>query len=141
MLDWFKEEKIYVEKAVDSYIKEQNKMPLGFMISKKTLRKNIEKVKKRATDKYRFDKLMRYRGEIETERKRIDEVVEKINKKFNDYLKSIEGTINANVKPFKLEANEYELNHSITADTEIVKIKCEPFQIAFLQEIIGDDKK
>lgn len=81
MLDWFKEEKIYVEKAVDSYIKEQNKMPLGFMISKKTLRKNIEKVKKRATDKYRFDKLMRYRGEIETERKRIDEVIEKIKKK------------------------------------------------------------
>lgn len=141
MLDWFKEEKIYVEKAVDSYIKEQNKMPLGFMISKKTLRKNIEKVKKRATDKYRFDKLMRYREEIETERKRIDEVIEKINKKFNDYLKSIEGNVNANVKPFKLEANEYEFNYSITADIEIVKIKCEPFQIAFLQEIIGDDKE
>jgi len=138
MLDWKEEEKQYIEKAVDSYLKEQNKMPLGFMISKKTLSKNIKKVKQRATDRYREDKLHRYRAEIEIERKRIDEAVEEINKRFNGYLKSIECNINANIKPFKLEANEYEFGCTPTADMEVITINCEPFKISFLQEKIGE---
>ena len=135
MLDWFEEEKQYVNKAVDNYLKEQSKMPLGFMISRKTLNKNIEKVKKEATDRYRFDKLMKYRGEIETERKRIDKVVEEINNKFNGYLNLVKNNVNKNIKPFKLEAKEYTNLETIGSTTlETITIQCEPFRIAFVQE-------
>lgn len=138
MIDWKEEEKQYIEKAVDSYLKEQSKMPLAFLMSKKTLNKNIEKVKERATDRYRVDKLNRYREEIEIERKRIDKTVELINNKFNDYVKSIKGEINTNVKPFKLETKEYDYASLEPASLEKIEISCEPFKIAFLQERIGE---
>lgn len=136
MLDWLEEEKQYVNKAVDNYLKEQSAMPLGFMISRKTLNNNIEEVKKEATDRYRFDKLMKYRGEIETERKRIDTVVEEINNKFNEYLNSVKNNVNKNIKPFKLDVKEYTNLDIIGSTTllETVTIQCEPFRIAFVQE-------
>ena len=142
MLDWIEEEKRYVNKAVDIYLEKQFKMPLGFMISKKTLNKNIEQVKKEATDKYRFDKLMKYRGEIEMERQRINKVVEGINNKFNEYLKSTKINIDKNVKPFKLEAKEYISLETIgCTPLETITIQCEPFRIAFIQEKVGDDNE
>ena len=135
MLDWFEEEKQYVDKAVDNYLKEQSKMPLGFMISRKTLNKNIEKIKKEATDRYRFDKLMKYRGEIEIERKRIDKIVEEINNKFDKYMSKQKHIISKNIKPFQMEAKPYD-NYSepTLSNLEVVTIQCEPFRIAFIQE-------
>ena len=137
MLNWVEEEKQYIDKKVDEYLEEQSKMPLGFMISQKTLCKNIKKIKKEATDKYRFEKLMKYRREIETERQRINKVIEDINNKFNEYLKTIKCNVDKNIKPFKLEAKEYKrLDIKEFVATEIVRISCEPFQIAFIQEKI-----
>lgn len=139
MIDWIEEEKQYVDRAVDNYLKEQSKMPLGFMISRKTLNKNIEKVKKEATDRYRFDKLMKYRGEIETERKRIDKVVEEINNKFNDYLESQKDMISKNIKPFKIEVKTYDNLKEVTLEQlEVVTIQCEPFKLSFIQEKVGE---
>mgnify|MGYP003297345793 CR=1 FL=1 len=139
MIDWIEEEKQYVNRAVDNYLKEQSKMPLGFMISRKTLNKNIEKVKKEATDRYRFDKLMKYRGEIEIERKRIDKVVEEINNKFNDYLESQKDIISKNIKPFKIIAKLYDNPKEVTLERlEVVTIQCEPFKLSFIQEKVGE---
>lgn len=138
MINWIEEEKQYVDRAVDNYLKEQSKMPLGFMISRKTLNKNIEKVKKEATDRYRFDKLMKYRGEIEIERKRIDKVVEEISNKFNDYLESQKGIISKNIKPFKIVAKPYDNPKEVTLEQlEVVTIQCEPFNLSFIQEKVG----
>lgn len=139
MIDWIKEEKQYIDRAVDDYLKEQSKMPLGFMISRKTLNKNIEKVKKEATDRYRFDKLMKYRGEVETERKRIDKVVEEINNKFNDYLERQNHIISKNIKPFKIEARPYDnYTEPTLSNLEVVTIQCEPLRLSFIQEKVGE---
>lgn len=139
MINWIEEEKQYVDRAVDNYLKEQSKMPLGFMISRKTLNKNIEKVKKEATDRYRFNKLMKYRGEIEEERKRIDKVVEEINNKFNDYLESQKDIISKNIKPFKIVAKPYDNPKEVTLEQlEVVTIQCEPFKLSFIQEKVGE---
>jgi len=135
MIDWIEEEKQYVDRAVDNHLKEQSKMPLGFMISRKTLNKNIEKVRKEATDRYRFNKLMKYRGEIETERKRIDKVVEEINNKFNDYLENQNHIISKNIKPFRVEAKPYNgYTEPTLSNLEVVTIQCEPFKLSFIQE-------
>lgn len=139
MLNWIEEEKQYVDKAVDNYLKEQSKMPLGFIISRKTLNKNIEKVKKEATDRYRFDKLMKYREEIEEERKRIDKVVEEINNKFNDYLESQKSIISKNINPFKIVVKPYDNPKEVTLEQlEVVTIQCEPLKLSFIQEKVGE---
>ena len=44
MLNWREEEKQYIDERIEEYYKEQAKMPLGFMISKKTNAKNIQKI-------------------------------------------------------------------------------------------------
>lgn len=139
MINWIEEEKQYVDRAVDNYLKEQSKTPLGFMISRKTLNKNIEKVKKEATDRYRFNKLMKYRDEVETERKRIDKVVEEINNKFNDYLENQKHIISKNIKPFKIEAKPYNgYTEPTLSSLEIVTIQCEPLRLSFIQEKVGE---
>lgn len=135
MLDWFEEEEQYVNKAIDNYLEKQSKMPLGFMISRKANNKNIEKVKKEAVDKYRFDKLMKYRGEIETERKRIDKVVEEINNAFESYMCKMNEEIGHKVRPFRLKVEEYNTFYDIPMkEMEIVRIYSEPFEIRFIQE-------
>lgn len=137
MLNWRIEEEQEIKQAIDKYYEEQSKMPLGFMISKKANDKNIRYVTKKAIERYRYRKLEEYQLEIEEERKRIDKVVEDINDKFNNYLKTIKGNINKEIKPFKIEVKEYNgLNPTNITPTEIVKISCEPFQIAFIQEKI-----
>ncbi len=138
MLDWIKEEKQYVDNAVDNYLKEQAKTPLGFMISRKTLNKNIEKVKKEATDRYRYEKLREYELEIIEERKRIDNLVNDINNKFEDYMYKLSNLISRNIKPFKMIVKEYDnLDVLSPMKLEKVDIQCEPFRLSFIQEKIS----
>lgn len=138
MLNWLEEEKQYVDKAVEHYLKEQSKMPLGFMMSRKTLNKNIEKVKKEATDRYRYEKLRKYELEIIEERKRIDNLVNDINNKFGDYMYKLSNLISRDIKPFKMVVKEYDnLDVLSPKKLERVDIQCEPFRLSFIQEKIS----
>lgn len=139
MLNWVEEEKQYVDKAVDNYLKEQAKMPLGFMISKKTLNKNIEKIKEKSIQEYRYNKLMKYEAEVQEERKKIKELVNEINDRFNQYFNTQKEIVSNTYKPFKIECKEYkDYNDLPLKQLEIVSIQCEPFKISFIQEKINN---
>ena len=138
MLNWIEEEKQYVDKTIEHYLKEQSKMPLSFMISRKTLNKNIEKVKKEAVDRYRYKKLRKYEIEIIEERKRIDNLVNDINNKFGDYMYKLSNLISRDIKPFKMVVKEYDnLDVLSPKKLEKVDIQCESFRLSFIQEKIS----
>lgn len=136
-LDWKEGEERYIQKRIDYYLKKQSKMPLGFLLSKKKLNKNIEEIKKEAKDYFRFMKLYYYKEEIEQERERIDKLIEDTNNKINKYIKNIKENINNEIKPFKIKTKDYINNfNDYCVPKEIVSIYCEPFEISFIQEII-----
>lgn len=139
LLDWHRGEELYIQRMVDNHLKEQAKMPLGFMISRKTLNKNIEKVKEDAKNRFREMKLLFYESQIEEERKRIDKVVEDINSKFEKYMNKQRNIISKNIKPFKIMCKEYN-EFSPLEQLEVVSIHCEPFEISFIQEKIKEIK-
>lgn len=143
LLDWQKGEKIYIQKMVDNYLSEQAKMPLGFMISKKTLNKNIEKIKEEAKNNFREMKLHFYESQIYEERKRISVLVDRINCEFLKFLNTQSDLISKNIKPFKINVKDYKnYNKGITIqDLEVVIIQTEPFKLSFLQEKVGDDNE
>lgn len=138
LLDWQLGEKLYIDKRVDNYLEEQSKIPLGFMLSQKKLNKYIAEIKDKASREFRERKLQLYQWQLEEERKRIDKTIEEINDKLNAYIKNIKGNINKEIKPFKIEVQEYNGSSPLNiTPTEIYKIKCEPFEIAFIQEKTG----
>ena len=140
MLNWREEEKQYIQEKIDNYRKEQAKMPLGFLLSAKQNSKNIEKITEKATQEYRYFKLIKYEAEIQEERKRIDNLINEINDKFDNYLNEQQHIISRNIKPFKIEAKPYS-NYSepTLSNLEIVSILCQPFKISFIQEKLGSD--
>ena len=140
MLNWREEEKQYIQEKIDNYRKEQAKMPLGFLLSAKQNSKNIEKITEKATQEYRYFKLIKYEAEIQEERKRIDNLINEINDKFDNYLNEQHHIISRNIKPFKIEAKPYS-NYSepTLSNLEIVSILCQPFKISFIQEKLGSD--
>ena len=140
MLNWREEEKQYIQEKIGNYYREQSKMPLGFMLSKKANAKNIAKITEKATQEYRYFKLIKYEAQIQEERKRIDNLVTEINDKFDNYLNKQQHIISKNIKPFKIEAKPYS-NYSepTLSNLEIVSILCQPFKISFIQERIGSD--
>lgn len=136
MLNWRVEEEKYVETQISEYRQSITALQMMFM-SKKTLDKNIIYISQEARLKYRRNKLDTYMEEIEKERKRIDELVDKMNKKFDEYMSNQQHIISKNIKPFRLEAKPYDnLSKSILEQLEIVTIQCEPLKLAFLQEKI-----
>lgn len=134
MLDWREEEKLYCQSKVNNYLKEQATMPLGFLISYKTLTKNCEKIREEARQIYRDMKLMTYEALVYEERKRIDKLVEDINNKFESWLRENSLFLNGNQRPFKLTTYSDD-NPLEICQTEFVKIGIqEPFTIGFMQQ-------
>ncbi len=140
MLDWREEEKQFIQDKIDNYRKNQAKMPLGFLLSAKQNTKNIEKITEKATQEYRYFKLIKYEAEIQEERKRIDNLINEINDKFDNYLNKQQHIISKNIRPFKMEAKPYyNYSEPTLSNLEIVSILCEPFKISFIQEKVSDD--
>ena len=134
MLDWREEEKLFCQSKVDNYLREQAKMPLGFLMSFKTLAKNCEKVREEARQTYRNIKLMKYEALVYEERKRIDKLVEDINDKFESWLRENKLFLNGNQRPFELTTYS-EDNPLEICQTEFVKISIQkPFSIGFMQQ-------
>lgn len=134
------EEKKYIDERIEEYYKEQAKMPLGFLISKKANAKNVQKITDDARKNYRYKKLMKYEVELREERRRIDNLVNEMNSKFEDYMYKLSSLISRNIKPFKLEVKEYD-NYDFTSpvNLERVTIQCEPFKMSFIQEKLPSD--
>ena len=94
-----------------------------------------------AKNRFREEKLQLYQWQLEVERKRIDKAIENINNKFNSYIKNIKQNIDKEIKPFKIEVQEYNCSSPLDIiPTEIYKIKCDPFEIKFIQEKIKEIK-
>ena len=136
MLYWRIEEEEYIYQAVKKYIDNLSGWAMIFM-SEKAYERNIEYVKRQARDAYRERKLDDYLNEVKEERKRIDALIEDINAKFNEFLDKQQHIISKEIKPFELKAVESSsLLEYVEPGLEVVKIECEPFRLAFIQEKI-----
>lgn len=137
MINWQEEEKMYIIDKLNDYYERQAKMPLGFLISDRKNRKNIEEIKEQAKKEYRYNKLMKYEKEVQEERKKINKLVDEINNEFKQYFNSQKAIISNTYNPFKIECQEYkDINDVPLKQLEIVSIQCEPFKISFIQEKI-----
>lgn len=142
MLNWKLEEDILVSKKSSEYYEK-----LGWfykeITSKRKLDKEMENVRKDIKLKYRAEKLNTFDNEIKKERNRINELVNKINFEFNDFIRKNKGLIDNNIVPFKIKVKPYNTcNEEILCPgtLEHVTIYFEPMAISFLQERLNSDE-
>ena len=63
-----------------------------------------------------------------------------LNSKFEDYMCKLSNLISTDIKPFKVEAKNYDnLSTPVRESLEIVNIQCEPFRLSFIQEKLPSD--
>lgn len=137
MLSWRIEEDKYVNKKINEYL---NKIPAlaRIFISEKQMNKNINYISDKARLEYRRDKLDSMLNEVKEERERINDLVNDLNIKFDDYLHKQQNIISKNIKPFEIKVKPYNNSSKITLEQlEVVTIQCEPLKLSFIQEKVG----
>ena len=134
MLNWHKEEDDYVFKKLKKckYLSLISRM----LMSEKRFNKILESETTKAKLEYREKRLNEDLNIINEERKRINNLVNDMNLKFEEYLKSQKEIISRNINPFKIEAKPYDSVNLNQVPLEIITIYCEPFQIKSIQEKI-----
>ena len=135
MLNWRIEEENYITEKLRSYSE-----PFLFCLFKSDKKKNerLNKFVEKARLEYRQQKLDDILLEVKKERERIDDLVNDMNSKFEDYMYRQNHIISKNIKPFKMEAKPYD-NYSepTLSQLEVITIQCEPLKLSFIQEKIG----
>lgn len=137
MLNWEIEEDKYVNKRISEYL---NKIPAlaRIFISEKQMGKNINYISDKARLKYRRNKLDSMLNEVKKERERINDLVDDLNIKFDEYLNKQQDIISKNIKPFKIEAKPYDGPKEVTLERlEVVTITSDPLKLSFIQEKVG----
>lgn len=136
MLNWRIEEKEYVDKKIHDYLDKMSALARIF-ISEKQMNKNLNYISDQARLEYRRNKLDSFLDEVQKERDRINNLVDDLNNKFNDYINNQQHSISKNIKPFRVEAKPYDgYSEPTLSKLEVVSIKTEPFELAFVQERI-----
>lgn len=139
MLNWKLEEDEFVRKKSLEYYEK-----LGWLYkaitSKRKLHKEMEEVRKDIRLKYRAKKLNAFDKEIKMERDRINDLVDKINFKFNDFIRENKGLIDNKIVPFKLKVEPYDGEFLRPEPLECVTIYFKPMAVAFLQERLSGNK-
>ena len=137
MLNWRIEEEHYIREKLRNY-----KTPFLFCLfkSEKKINENLNKFVDNARLEYRKNKLDDIMLEVKKERERIDNLINNINSKFEDYMYRQNHIINKNIKPFRIDVNEYD-NEPTLSQLEVVTIHTEPFKLSFIQEKIDIEKE
>lgn len=141
MLNWRIEEKVYIKEKIYEYL---SKIPAlaRIFISEKQMNKKINYISDQASLEFRRNKLDSILDEVEEERNRINALIDDMNNKFDNYISKQQHIISKNIRPFEIEVKPYDnLGEPTLSRLEVVSIKCEPFELAFIQENIdkGDD--
>lgn len=139
MLNWRIEEDKYVNKRISEYL---NKIPAlaRIFISEKQMNKNINYISDKARLEYRKNKLDSMLNEVKKERERINDLVDDLNIKFDEYLYKQQDIISKNIKPFKIELKPYDNPKEVTlVRLEVVTIQCEPLKLSFIQEKVDEN--
>ncbi len=139
MLNWRIEEDKYVNEKINEYL---NKIPAlaRIFISEKQMNKNINYISDKARLEYRRNKLDSMLNELKKERERINDLVDDLNIKFDEYLHKQQDIISKNIKPFKIEVKPYDNPKEVTLERlEVVTIQCEPLKLSFIQEKLGEN--
>lgn len=132
MLNWRIEEEQYIHNKLKEY-----KTPFIFCLFKDKGKEHLNKFVDNARLEYRKDKLDSILLEVEKERKKIDNLVNDLNSKFEDYMYKQSNLISRNIKPFKVKISDGEF--SPLEQLEVVSIQSEPFKMSFIQEKLPSD--
>ena len=141
MLNWRIEEREFVDKEINEYYK--NLLVFQRLVmNKKQMNKNINYITEQAKLKYRSKKLDNILDDVLKERKRINDLIENLNNKFDGYISEQQHIISQNIRPFEMEAKPYDnISEPTLSQLEVVTIYCKPFKLAFIQEKIGSEDK
>lgn len=136
MLNWRLEEQQYVDEQMEKW-REQYWKGIGCLfISEKKYQKLKQEEEEEVRKSFRIAKLDNYFYEIVKERQRIDNIIENLNKQFDEYLIDIGGFVKNNIKSIEVKVVDYNMPCELTP-MEFVDIQLKPLKVSFLQEKIG----